>query len=86
MSLEASRLLDGDFDGDDLKRTLADVAADPRQRDRFTVYGLIGDVVRGNSTPDDGFSVRIFDRMRAEGAAIDPGYDPLAEVPPPKKN
>jgi hypothetical protein len=35
-------------------------------------------VLRGNSTPDDGFSIRIFDRMRKEGVEIEPGYDPLA--------
>ena len=79
MSLDVSRMLDGDLAGDELKDALATVAGDARQRDRYTVYGLVGDVLRGNSTPDDGFSKRIFDRMRAEGAAIEPGYDPLAE-------
>ena len=27
-----------------------------RTRDRYTVYGLVGDVLRGNPTPDDGFT------------------------------
>ena len=79
MSLEVSRMLDGDLEGDELKAALEAVAGDPHQRDRYTVYGLTGDVLRGNSTPDDGFSMRIFERMRAEGAKIEPGYDPLAE-------
>jgi negative regulator of sigma E activity len=79
MSLEASRLLDGDLHGDELRRTLDDVAADAGQRDRYTIYGLIGDVIRGNSTPDDGFSMRIFDRLHAEGVSIESGYDPLAD-------
>ena len=79
MSLEASRLLDGDLEADELRDTLETVAADANQRDRYTIYGLIGDVLRGNSTPDDGFSMRIFDRMRAEGVTIDPGYDPLVD-------
>jgi negative regulator of sigma E activity len=79
MSLEASRLLDSDLHGDDLRHTLDSVAADADQRDRYTIYGLVGDVLRGNSTPDDGFSMRIFDRMRAEGVSIESGYDPLAE-------
>jgi negative regulator of sigma E activity len=79
MSLEVSRILDGDLAGDELKGSLAAIARDADQRDRYTVYGLVGDVLRGNSTPDDGFSKRIFERMRAEGAKIEPGYDPLAE-------
>jgi negative regulator of sigma E activity len=79
MSLDVSRILDGDLAGDELKATLAALAEDPSQRDRYTLYGLAGDVLRGNSTPDDGFSMRIFERMRAEGTMIDPGYDPLPE-------
>ena len=79
MSLVVSRMLDGDLAGEELKATLDGVAADRNQRDRYTLYGLTGDVLRGNSTPDDGFSRRIFDRMRAEGTKIEPGYDPLAD-------
>ena len=58
---------------------LAQVAADAGLRDRFTLYGLAGDALRGSSTPDDGFSRRIFERMRREAVAIEPGFDPLAE-------
>ena len=69
MSLDVSRMLDGDLAGEELKATLDAVAADRTRRDRYTLYGLTGDVLRGNSTPDDGFSMRIFDRMRARGFA-----------------
>jgi negative regulator of sigma E activity len=79
MSIDAARLLDGDLPAEETKRLLDEVAGDPEQRDRYTVYGLVGDVLRGNSTPDDGFSRRIFERMRAEGASIEPGYDPLGQ-------
>ena len=79
MSLDVSRILDGDVPADELNATLTAVAEDRDQRDRYTLYGLIGDVLRGNSTPDDGFSMRIFERMRAEGAKIEPGYDPLTD-------
>jgi negative regulator of sigma E activity len=79
MSLDVSRMLDGDLTGDALKTTLATVGEDADQRDRYTLYGLVGDVLRGNSTPDDGFSMRIFERMRAEGTKIEPGYDPLTD-------
>jgi negative regulator of sigma E activity len=79
MSLDVSRMLDGDLAGDELKTTLATLDSDADQRDRYTLYGLVGDVLRGNSTPDDGFSMRIFRRMGAEGTQIDPEYDPLPE-------
>jgi negative regulator of sigma E activity len=79
MSLDVSRILDGDLTGHELKTTLATLDGDAHERDRYTLYGLVGDVLRGNSTPDDGFSMRIFKRMDAEGTQIEPGYDPLTE-------
>ena len=79
MSLDVSRILDGDLPADELKAALDAVAGDADKRDRYTLYGLVGDVLRGNSTPDDGFSKRIFERMRAEGTKIEAGYDPLGE-------
>jgi len=79
MSLKVSLLLDGQLAPGEVKAVLEETAADPRLRDRYTVYGLVGDVLRGNSTPDDGFSARIFERVRREGAKIQPGYDPLKD-------
>jgi negative regulator of sigma E activity len=79
MSIKVSLLLDGQLAPGEVKAALEETAADPRLRDRYTVYGLVGDVLRGNSTPDDGFSARIFDRMRSEGARIERGYDPLKD-------
>lgn len=78
MSLKVSVLLDGQLDPQEVKPVLDEVASDPVLRDRYTIYGLVGDVLRGNSTPDDGFTVRILDRMRSQGARVEPGYDPLA--------
>ena len=78
MSLETSELLDGQLGEEETCRTLGRLAADPALRDRYTVYSLVGDVLRGNSTPDDGFSVRIFQRMRKDGARMEEGYDPLS--------
>ena len=77
MSLKVSLLLDSQLAPGEVKAALGEIVADPRLRDRYTVYGLVGDVLRGNSTPDDGFSARIFERMRREGAKIEPGFDPL---------
>ena len=78
MTLKVSQLLDGQLDDALVKPILDEVVGDPAVRDRFTVYGLIGDTLRGNSTPDDGFSKRIFERIKREGVAIDPTFDPLS--------
>jgi negative regulator of sigma E activity len=79
MTLKVSLLLDGELEPQEVAPALAQVGADAALRDRFTLYGLAGDALRGNGTPDDGFSRRIFERMRREGAKIEPGFDPLAE-------
>jgi negative regulator of sigma E activity len=78
MSIDVSLLLDSQLSPEDVPAALRAVAADPQLRDRYTVYGLVGDAMRGLSVPDDGFSVRIFDRLRREGVRIEPGFDPLA--------
>jgi negative regulator of sigma E activity len=78
MSLQISELLNGELDATGTRQALDELAADPALRDRYTLYGLVGDVLRGNSTPDDGFSKRIFDRIEKEGVRMEEGYDPLA--------
>ncbi len=79
MSLNVSQLLDGQLDDALVKPVLAEVASDALSRDRYTVYGLIGDSLRGNSTPDDGFTRRILERMKREDARIEQDFDPLAD-------
>ena len=79
MSLEVSLLLDGQLSPDEAKAALTDLGSNGQSRDRYTIYGLIGDVLRGNSTPDDAYSARIFERMKREGARIEPGFDPLRD-------
>jgi negative regulator of sigma E activity len=79
MTLDVSKLLDGQVEAESLKATLDAVTSQPAARDRFTLYALVGDALRGNSTEDDGFSVRIFERLRKEAVRIEPGYDPLAD-------
>ena len=78
MSLKISLLLDGELDPAEVKPALDELGADAAQRDRYTVYGLVGDALRGNPTPDDGFSIRIFERMKREAVKTEPGFDPLA--------
>jgi negative regulator of sigma E activity len=79
MSLKVSQLLDGQLSTEETQRVLAELAANPAERDRFTVYALIGDVLRGNPTPDDAYTHRILERLRREGARIEPGFDPLQD-------
>jgi hypothetical protein len=79
MSLKVSLLLDSQLAPGKVKPALDQIVADPRLRDRYTVYGLVGDVLRGNSTPDDGFSTRIFERMRRERVRIEKDFDPLKD-------
>ena len=79
MSLKVSLLLDGQLAPGEVKAALEETAADPRLRDRYTIYGLVGDALRGNSTPDDGFSTRIFERLQRDGPRIEKGFDPLQD-------
>ena len=79
MSFKASQLLDGQLDREEVERALEELAANSGLRDRYTLYGLAGDALRGNSTPDDGFSIRIFERMQRERARMEPGFDPLKD-------
>jgi negative regulator of sigma E activity len=79
MSLKVSLLLDGQLEAGEVKPALEELAADPALRDRYTLYGLAGDALRGNPTPDDGFSQRIFQRMQREAVKIEPGFDPLKD-------
>ncbi len=79
MSLKVSLLLDGQLAPGEVKAVLEETAADPRLRDRYTIYGLVGDALRGNSTPDDGFSARIFERLQRDGVRIEKDFDPLED-------
>ena len=78
MSLKVSLLLDGQLEREEVRTVLDEVAREQVQRDRYTLYGLVGDALRGNPTPDDGFTQRILERMRREGARMEEDFDPLA--------
>ncbi len=77
MADKISELLSGQLDEAQTKALLDELERDPALRDRITLYNLAGDVLRGNSTPDDGFTRRILERMEKENTSIEPGYDPL---------
>ncbi len=78
MSQNVSLLIDSQLHGDAAARLLNELGADDALRDRFTLYVLVGDAMRGVNVLDDGFSKRIFERLRTEGVKVEPGYDPLA--------
>ena len=79
MSLKVSLLLDGQLEREETAGALDELHRDETQRDRYTLYGLIGDALRGNPTPDDGFTRRILERMHREGARMEQDFDPLAD-------
>jgi negative regulator of sigma E activity len=79
MSEKISELLNGQLGDRETKDALNELTSDAQARDRFTLYGLIGDVLRGNSTPDDGYSKRIFERIKREGVKPEDGFDPLKD-------
>ncbi len=74
------RLLDGQLSAQETQSALAELGADPVQRDRYTVYAIIGDDLRGNPTPDDAYIHRILERLRREGARMEPDFDPLRDA------
>jgi negative regulator of sigma E activity len=78
MSQKVSLLLDNQLDAEDVARVLKHLGTDDVLRDRFTIYGLVGDAMRGVNVLDDGFSKRIFARLRREGVKMEDAYDPLA--------
>ena len=78
MSQDVSLLIDGQLQGDDAARLLNELGSNDALRDRFTLYVLAGDGMRGVNVLDDGFSKRIFERLRSEGVKVEEGYDPLA--------
>lgn len=71
------RLLDGDLPAAEMPGALAALVSDADARDLVTRSVLAADVLRRNSTPDDGFTLRILQKL--EGVQIDPGYDPLKD-------
>ena len=78
MSQKVSLLLDSQLDTEDVAHVLEDLGEDEVLRDRFTIYALVGDAMRGVNVLDDGFSKRIFARLRREGVKMEDAFDPLA--------
>jgi negative regulator of sigma E activity len=81
MTNDVSLLLDGQLSAAQTAETVHQCAGDAKLRDRYTLYALAGDAMRGVPFPDDGFSRRIFERMQREGVRMEAGFDPLEAGP-----
>lgn len=71
------RLLDGDLPAAEMPDALSALLADADARDLVTRSVLAADVIRRNSTPDDGFTLRILQKL--DQVKVEPGYDPLRD-------
>ncbi len=63
---DVSRLLDGDLSPSELEALLARLAGDAQLRDEVTVQQLVRDAVAGVRALDDGYTLRILARLRAQ--------------------
>jgi negative regulator of sigma E activity len=72
---DLSELFDGEIEQSKLTPLLSELAANPTARERWTRLSMISDAMAGVAWPDDGYSRRLFARLR--DVAIDPEYDPL---------
>lgn len=63
---DASRLLDGDLTRGELDALLQRLAHDAQLRDEVTLQQLVRDAVAGVRALDDGYTLRILARLRAQ--------------------
>lgn len=70
-----SELFDNEIEPNQLLAVVGDFEHDPTMRERWTVFAMISDAMAGVPWPDDGYSLRVFERLR--GVEIDSEYDPL---------
>jgi negative regulator of sigma E activity len=62
---DVSRFLDGDLSAAELDRFLEQLQTDPALRDAVTLQQLVRDAVAGVRALDDGYTLRILQRLRA---------------------
>ncbi len=73
--LEVNALFDSETAGEQLESLIGAIEPDPLLRESWTVYSMISDALAGVPWPDDGYSKRIFERLR--DTEIEPDFDPL---------
>jgi negative regulator of sigma E activity len=64
---DASRLLDGDLTPDELSALLERLKHDAALRDEVSAQQLVRDAVAGYRALDDGYTLRIIQRLRRAG-------------------
>lgn len=72
---DVSELFDSEVERDKLPSLLGALEHDARLREQWTVFAMISDAMAGVAWPDDGYSLRLSERLR--DVQIDPDYDPL---------
>jgi negative regulator of sigma E activity len=77
MNEKLSLLMDSEIEANQVAPLLDLLKSNADVRDQWTVMQLIGDATRGLVVADDGFSIRIFEKL--ENIQIDASYDPLTE-------
>ena len=58
-----AQLLDDEMSAADFDRAYPALLDDPALRDRLSTLQLIGDSLRGRTVPDDGYTLRILERL-----------------------
>ncbi|HSG32487.1 MAG TPA: sigma-E factor negative regulatory protein [Thermodesulfobacteriota bacterium] len=72
---EISAYIDSELIAEETDALVDTLRHEPDARNDWFLYHLTGDAMRGQSTIDDGFSIRIIAELKA--VEIDPLYDPL---------
>ena len=70
MKEKLSALIDGELEGDGLHAHLGRLRTDPELRQAWDTYHLIGDALRGHSSPE--IAVRVISRLREEPTVLAP--------------
>ena len=77
MNEKLSLLMDSEVEAIEISTLLDLLKRSPDAREQWTVMQMIGDATRGLVVADDGFSLRILDKLKS--VQIDPHYDPLRD-------
>lgn len=72
MTEKLSALFDGDTDEAALSPALESLRRDPRLREKWNVYCLIGDAIRGDPVGEPDLSARVMARLEFEPTVLSP--------------
>jgi negative regulator of sigma E activity len=76
MKESLSMYIDSELVTDKAENFFVDFRDDTDFRDDWFYYHFLGDIMRGQPAPDDGFSLRIIEKLN--NIEIDPLFDPLS--------